>query len=121
MGFEIGALNDFLSGFKTNFTSSTGAIVAKAPGTGTYISATGIEFGSISNGSMDLTQNAVLNIPAGAEVGFIALYTGQVTDQTSMENEEKLAEISFPQGTYVFTNDGTLTITSFEISIVDNN
>ena len=117
MAFTTIGLNQFLEGFKENFTVSTGSIVAKAAGTGAYIDAANIEFGSISNGSMDLTNNAVLDIPSGGEVGFLALYDGQVSDQASMDNANKLAELAFPQGTYAFTNAGTLTVTSFEISV----
>ena len=121
MAFTTFGLNQFLEGFKENFDVSNGSIVAKTIGTGAYIDAANIEFGSISNGSMDLTSNAVLDIPAGGEVGFLALYDGQVSDQSSMDNANKLAELTFPSGTYAFTNDGTLTITSFEINVADNN
>lgn len=117
MAFTTRGLNEFLEGFKANFDVSNGSIVAKEEGTGAYIDAANIEFGTISNGAMDITTNAVLDIEAGGRVGFLALYDGQVSDQSSMENANKLAELAFPAGTYEFTNAGTLTVTSFEISV----
>lgn len=117
MAFTTRGLNEFLEGFKANFDVSNGSIVAREEGVGNYIDAANIEFGSISNGSMDITSNAVLDIPAGIRVGFLALFDGQVSDQASMDNANKLAELAFPSGTYEFTNAGTLTVTSFEISV----
>jgi len=120
MAFTTAGLNEFLQGLKENFTPSIGCLVALRAGTGAFIDVANIEFGTIANGAMDITGNAVLEIPGGDEVGFLALYTGQVTDQSSLDAETKLAEIAFTQGTYVFTNTGTLTVTSFEISVVSN-
>jgi len=118
MAFTTSGLKEFLDGFKANFTSMVGTMVA-IDASSNYIDAANIEFGSISNGEMDITTAAVFDVGAGVEVSSIALYTGQVQSTGDMTQETELAKVTFAQGTYVFTNPGTLTVNSFEISLVN--
>lgn len=120
MAFTTEGLNELLEGLKANFTNSVGMLVAKDQ-SDNYIAAVGVQFDEPSNGTMDLdTSQAIeLTIPAGNEVGSLALYTGQISDQQSMDNATELVSVSFSSGTYNFVNAGTLTVTSYEISVAE--
>jgi len=120
MAFKTAALNLLLSGLKSAFTESSGMLVAKTNAQGSFIASVNIEFGTISNGEMDLLDTVEITIPAGNDVQALSLYTGTVTDNTSMNNEDELATISFPSGTYNYITQGTLSVESFKISIASD-
>lgn len=117
MAFTTDGLNELLEGLKSNFTSSEGTLVAKTGASGSFIAAANVEFGTISNGSMDLSDPAELSISGSNDVQALSLYTGTVGDANDMANETELVTVTFSAGTYNFTVSGTLTVNSFEISV----
>lgn len=119
MAFTTDGLNELLEGLKANFTPSTGTLVAKTASDGNFIAGVNVEFGSIANGAMDLSESVELTIPGSSDVRALSLYTGTVTDGTSMNSETELVTVTFTAGTYNFAVEGTLTVNSFEISVAE--
>jgi len=95
------ALTDLLD----TWSGATVSITAFSSGGVPYDSETGT-FGTASNQSIDLASSVVLNLQAGETVENISLSISGVGDIATVDGLN-----------YVFTNAGTLTITSFEISL----
>ena len=119
MAFTTDGLNELLEGYKTNFTQRGWTLVARK-GNGDYITSEAVQFGTISNGTMDLSEPAELSInTVPSDVEKLSLYTGDVTNGTEMASETELVTVTFTAGTYNFTVAGTLTVNSFEISVAE--
>lgn len=116
MAFTSQGLNLFLTQFKSAIDTSGTTLVARARSTGNFIAGDTATFGAISNNAMDLSSPVVFNIPPSSDVGSISLFQGTVTNQSTMLGATQLAQVSFSPGTYVFSSNGTLTISEFKIT-----
>ena len=67
-----------------------------------------ISFGSASNGAINATNQPVFDVPAGATVARIALFS-------ALTGGTKYTESNVTQETYA--GDGTYTVTSLEINL----
>lgn len=122
MTFTNDGLNELLEGLKANFTSNSGTLVAKTAADGTFIAGVNVEFGTITDGVMDIDTTTPVELEIDtvpSDVQALSLYTGVVENGTDMANETELVTVTFTPGTYNFTVAGTLTVNSFEISVAE--
>jgi hypothetical protein len=121
MAFTTLGFNEFLEGFKENFSNGNGGMIALSPFDG-FIDSKTATYGTISNGTIDLENPIVFDVPGNFTVGKLILFkTSSAGQVTSFDRNtfQIVAEVTFPSGTYAFTNPGTLTVNSFEISLVN--
>ena len=122
MAFTTAALNEFLKGFRSavNDGNATFVAVDTASQAGdVFVDYAQFQYEVPANAEMDLDDDLVFEADAGDDITAIRIYEGQPTNQNDMENSTILAEVTFNPGTYAFTNPGTLTVNSFEISLVN--